>query len=95
MATKEELKKFRTEALVAELDRRGANPLTEFRRAGGRTKGAAKARSSEQARAAVMARWSKGREEEERWAKEAAARTRVERAAQRKALKLAKKSSAK
>ena len=88
---RELLREFTTRQLVAELDRRGANPLTEFRRAGGRTKGAAKARSSEQARAAVLTRWNKAQEEEERWVKEAAARTRSERAAQRKARLAAKK----
>ena len=59
---RELLAEFTTRQLVAELDRRGANPLTEFRRAGGRTKGAAKARSSEQARAAVLARWQKAQD---------------------------------
>lgn len=62
------LAEFTTRQLVAELDRRDANPLTEFRRAGGRTKGAAKARTSEQARAAVLARWQKAQEAAEKLA---------------------------
>ena len=63
--SEEELKKVPTEEIIAELDQRDANPLTEFRRAGGRVKGAAKARTSEQARTAVHIRWHKTEEEKQ------------------------------
>jgi hypothetical protein len=57
------LAKLPTEQLIAELKRRGVNAYAvEFARSGGKAgKGAAKARSSEQARKAALARWEKPR----------------------------------